>query len=120
MGEQATAFALIGDRHHNSDYIRTALGKTLVRDLGLTIDFTDEVKLLNVETLKNYQLLIIFRDGMIWPDGYGSQAFWARGESVEIVSDPPVPEQQAERVYWMTEAQGEAVKAFVETGGAAL
>ena len=29
-----TAFALAGDRYHNIDYIRTALGKTLVKDLG--------------------------------------------------------------------------------------
>ena len=44
MAEKSTAFAVIGDRYHNSDYIRTALGKTLVGDLGLTIDFTDDVK----------------------------------------------------------------------------
>ena len=28
---QATAFALAGDRYHNIDYVRTALGKTLGR-----------------------------------------------------------------------------------------
>ena len=68
MLEKSTAFAVIGDRYHNSDYIRTALGKTLVQDLGLTIDFTDDVKLLNAETLDGYKMLITFRDGMIWPD----------------------------------------------------
>jgi hypothetical protein len=34
--KKATAFALIGDRYHNSDYIRTALRKTLVKDLGIS------------------------------------------------------------------------------------
>ena len=41
-----TAFALAGDRYHNIDYIRTALGKTLVKDLGISIDFTDELSFL--------------------------------------------------------------------------
>src|ERR1700681_1792574 len=68
--EKATAFALIGDRYHNSDYIRIGLGKTLGKDLGLSIDFRDEVGLLDAETLQGYKLLIIFRDGMTWPDGY--------------------------------------------------
>ena len=84
MPEKSTAFALIGDRYHNSDYIRTALGKTLVGDLGLTIDFTDDVKLLNAETLRGYKMLITFRDGMIWPQGYG-----AGGSLPPNISDPP-------------------------------
>ena len=71
MIERSTVVALIGDRYHNSDYIRTALGKTLVRDLELTIDFTDEVQSLNSETLNNYRMLIIFRDARIWLSIYG-------------------------------------------------
>src|SRR5215472_13902225 len=46
-----TALALAGDRYHNIDYIRTALGKTLVKDLGVSIDFTDELSLLTASTL---------------------------------------------------------------------
>src|SRR5205085_5140258 len=72
--EKAAAFALIGDRYHNSDYIRSGLGKTLGKDLGLTIDFCDEVKLLDAETLQGYKLLIVFRDGMTWPDGYPDES----------------------------------------------
>ena len=64
------AFALIGDRYHNSDYIRTALNRTIGKDLNISIDFTDETKALNADTLKGRKLLIILRDGMIWPDGY--------------------------------------------------
>lgn len=120
MKAKATAFAVIGDRFHNSDYIRTALQKTLVSDLGVSIDFTDDVTLLNADTLDGYKVLILFRDGMIWPQGYGEQAFWARGNSVELVSDPPGPQLETKSEPWMTDAQGEAVKAFVSNGGSAF
>jgi hypothetical protein len=61
--KKATAFALIGDRYHNSDYIRTGLTKTIAKQLDVTIDFTDETSLLNAETLDGYKLLIVLRDG---------------------------------------------------------
>src|SRR5260370_29000787 len=80
-----TAFALAGDRYHNIDYIRTALGKTLVKDLGVSIDFTDELSLLTSSNLKPYKLLIMLRDGMVLPAG--SEGTGGRGP---IVSDPPL------------------------------
>jgi hypothetical protein len=106
----ATAFALIGDRYHNSDYIRTALTKTLGEGAGLTIDFTDEVTRLSADTLSDYRLLILFRDGMMWPEGYGE----------EPVGEPEAARRAARIVPWMSEAQGEAVRDFVWDGGAAL
>lgn len=122
-GVQATAFALVGDRYHNSDHYRTAFGKTLVDQAGLSIDFSDEVKLLSAEHLSNYRLLIILRDGMIWPNGHGNPhsnaGWWSQGQH-EIVSDPPVPELEPESVGWITEEQGRAVKEFVANGGSAL
>jgi type 1 glutamine amidotransferase len=113
----ATAFALVGDRYHNSDYIRTALGKTLGKDLGIPIDFSDELSLLRSGHLKNYKLLIVLRDGMIWPDGYADQP---RGDSRTIVSDPPLPPLGGKPVYWITPDQGKAVKEFVQGGGGVL
>jgi hypothetical protein len=110
--DKATAFALIGDRYHNSDYIRVSLGKTIGKDLGVSIDFHDEVKLLDAETLRGYKLLIVFRDGMVWPDGYGGPS--------RVVSDPPLPKWDGQAAYWITPAQGKAVKEFVAEGGAAL
>jgi type 1 glutamine amidotransferase len=110
-----TAFALAGDRYHNIDYIRTALGKTLVKDLGVSIDFTDELSLLTASNLKPYKLLIMLRDGMVWPAGY--EGTGGRGP---IVSDPPLSAFDQTPVYWMTVEQGKAVKEFVENGGAAL
>ena len=63
--KKATAFALIGDRYHNSDYIRIGLTRTIAKELDVTIDFTDETSLLNAETLDGYKVLIVLRDSMI-------------------------------------------------------
>lgn len=119
----ATIFALVGDRYHNSDHYRTAFGKTLVRDLGMPVDISDEVTLLNSGHLSRYRILIILRDGMSWPNGHGnprSNAGWLSQGQSPIVSDPPVPELAAESAPWMTPAMGKAVRGFVENGGGAL
>ena len=117
-GKKATAFALVGDRYHNSDYIRTALRKTLVKEAGITIDFRDEVELLNAEELQGYKLLIILRDGMLWPGGYTQSAPGA--SPAAIVSEPPLPPIEAQPFYWITPEQGKAVKDFVSRGGGVL
>ena len=90
--KKATAFALIGDRYHNSDYIRIGLTRTIAKEMDVTIDFTDETSLLNAETLDGYKVLIVLRDGMIWPDGYGgdesTNAVWVNTGKPKLVSDP--------------------------------
>jgi len=121
--QKATAFALIGDRYHNSDYIRTGLHRTIVKELGVPIDFCDETRLLSSGTLEGYRLLIILRDGMIWPDGYPdetSNAAWVATGRPKLVSDPAVPPAAAKPQFWMKPEQGKAVRQFVEAGGAAL
>jgi hypothetical protein len=117
-GKKVTAFVLAGDRYHNIDYIRTALSKTLGKDLGISIDFSDELSLLASKYLKDYKLLIMLRDGMIWPNGYAG-AGGGRGGGA-IVSDPPLPNMEEKEVYWITPEQGKAVKDFVQGGGGAL
>jgi len=118
-----TIFALVGDRYHNSDHYRTAFGKTLVRDMGVAVDFSDEVTLLNAEHLAKYRILIILRDGMNWPNGHGNPqsnaGWWSQGQSA-IVSDPPLPPRGASSQPWMTPDMGKSVRAFVENGGGAL
>src|SRR2546426_11092268 len=102
---KATAFALIGDRYHNSDYIRTGLRRTIEREMDVTVDFCDEVKMLNAETLKGYKLLIVLRDGMLWPDGYqdeSSNAGYVATGRPPLVSDPPVPKMTARQDFWIT------------------
>jgi type 1 glutamine amidotransferase len=119
--KKATAFALIGDRYHNSDYIRTALRKTLVKDVGISIDFRDEVEMLTTEELKGYKLLIMLRDGMLWPSGYVQGPPGAPTPPVSsIVSQPPLANIETEPFYWITAEQGRAVKAFVTNGGGVL
>ncbi len=118
----ATAFALIGDRFHNSDYIRTGLSKVLVEGLDLAVDFTDELHALSADNLARYDLLIVFRDGMVWPDGYGaSSPYPGYDPAVQgTLSQPPVPELAPQAVQWITPAQGKAVRTFVDEGKAAL
>ena len=118
--QAASAFALIGDRYHNSDYIRTALTKTLVEGIGLSIDFCDDVRQLSERTLSRYAMLITFRDGMEWPDGYGAGASYPGYDGSHLQSDPPFEPPPARIVYWMSDSQGRAVREFVEAGGAAL
>src|SRR5216683_6000167 len=72
----ATAFALCGDESHNSDYIRSALTSTLVEDGGLSIDFSDQEKLLTYDHLRKYRILIMFRDGRRYNNGYWHQIYW--------------------------------------------
>jgi len=120
---KATGFALIGDRYHNSDYIRIGLGKTLGKDLGVSIDFCDEVTMLDSEHLAGYRLLIILRDGMTWPNGYAdesSNAGYLRTGSPKIVSDPPLPKWEAKPHFWITPSQGKAVRQFAAAGGSVL
>jgi hypothetical protein len=122
--KKATAFALIGDRYHNSDYIRIGLTRTIAKELDVTIDFTDETSLLNAETLDGYKVLIVLRDGMIWPDGYGgdesTNAAWVATNRPKLVFDPPLPPSKAQSQFWMKPEQGKAVRQFVENGGSAL
>lgn len=121
--QKSIAFALIGDRYHNSDYIRTGLSRTIAKDMDVSIDFSDETKNLNAETLNGYKLLIILRDGMIWPEGYPDEttnAGWLTSGKPKLISDPPVPITAAKPQFWMKPEQGKAVRQFVESGGAAL
>src|ERR1043165_4614179 len=116
--KKATAFALIGDRYHNSDYIRTGLTRTIAKQLGVSIDFTDETPLLNAETLDGYKMLIVLRDGMIWPDGYGNDestnAAWVATGRPKLVFDPPLPQARARSEFWIKPEQGKAGRQFVE------
>jgi hypothetical protein len=116
-GKTATAFALIGDENHNSDYIRSALGSTLVEDAGLSIDFTDEEKLLSYENLKRYKIFIIFRDGLRFPGGYWYAQSW-NPRPADVVSEPPLVKKiGSKRVGWMTPEQGRGIKQWVQEGG---
>jgi len=108
------ALALIGDRYHNPDYIHVSLDRVF-HELDLPIDYTMDTAGLSAASLKPYQLLLILRDGMIWPGGYsGPDAYTAYEMDLEDADKFPA----AKSVSWMTEEQGLAVKAFVEPAAA--
>ncbi len=50
--------ALVGDRFHAADYIRTALTR-LFRELDLPVDFTINFDEINAAQLANYRLFVI-------------------------------------------------------------
>jgi hypothetical protein len=111
-GRKPRALALIGDRYHNPDYIRVSLDKVF-KDLDIPIDYTIQYDQISAGLLKNYQLLLILRDGMIWPDGYlGPDAYTAYEADLETPKTFPDPKP----VTWIREEQGAAIKDFVTAG----
>lgn len=114
-GQPATGrrvLALIGDRYHNPDYIRVALTKVF-DGLGVSVDYTMHYDRLSRDLLKNYQLFLCLRDGMIWPDGYlGPDAYTAYEQGLEDRENFP----EAKSRNWLTEGQADALKEFVSRG----
>jgi type 1 glutamine amidotransferase len=106
------ALALIGDRYHNADYIRVALTK-MFEGQGVTVDYTIDCDRISASLLKNYQLFLCLRDGMIWPEGYlGPDAYTAYEQGLENKQDFPDAKSQ----LWLKEEQAAALKEFVESG----
>jgi type 1 glutamine amidotransferase len=103
--------AVIGDRYHNPDYIRVSLDRVF-KELGIPIDYTISYDRLSREQLRDYDLFLCLRDGMIWPNGYlGPDAYTDYEQKLENQVPQPKPET------WITEEQGAAVKDFVAAGG---
>ncbi len=131
--EKATIFALMGDHYHNADIVRTALTRDIVKDMGISVKMTNDYTSLNAETLQGYKMLIVHRDGRIFPEGNGPigggdkmvsldfiNNFGKNISEVTVVSDPPLEPTSGEMKAWMQPHQGKAVRDFVENGGSAL
>lgn len=110
-GERPRTLALIGDRYHNADYIRVALGR-LFDELGLPIDLTINYAEISASLLRNYRLFVTLRDGMIWPGGYLQPTDYDYTQELENAEEWPKEEFRA----WITEEQGKAIKDFVLAG----
>jgi type 1 glutamine amidotransferase len=107
------ALALIGDRFHNPDYIRVALDKTF-KELNIPVDYTIQYDQISRSLLKNYQLFLILRDGMIWPDGYlGPDAYTDYERNLENL---PSRSSDPKPTMWISDEQGAAIKEFVSAG----
>jgi type 1 glutamine amidotransferase len=105
--------ALIGDRYHNADYIRVALNR-LFRELNLPFDYTINYEQISARFLSAYRLLVVLRDGMIWPNGYLEPNDYEYSHSLE--NNQSWPKEQPEP--WITKEQGAAIRDFVQNGGA--
>jgi hypothetical protein len=112
MGDPPRALALVGDRYHNADYIRTALNR-LFLELGVPIVFTINFSEIDAAQLARYNLLVVFRDGLNWPNGYLEPDDYAYSSDLENSGEWPKEEYQG----WITEEQGTAIKEFVAAGG---
>jgi type 1 glutamine amidotransferase len=104
--------ALIGDRYHNADYIHVALDR-LFSEMGLSWDYTTRYEQLSRNLLRGYRVLVVFKDGMIWPGGYlGPDAYTCYEHDLENREDFPKAKPQG----WITQEQAEAVRDFVDEG----
>ena len=111
-GARRRGLALIGDRYHNSDYIRVALTK-MFDGLNISVDYTTRYDQLSRQLLNDYQLFLCLRDGMIWPGGYlGPDAYTAYEHALENREEFPEPKPAT----WLTEEQAVALKDFVSAG----
>jgi len=106
------ALALVGDRYHNADYIRTALNR-LFLEVGVPIVFTINFAEIDAGRLEGFELLVVFRDGLNWPNGYLEPDDYEYSSYLENPGDWPKEQYQG----WITEPQGKAIKEFVEAGG---
>ena len=116
---KTSVLAVIGDRWHSFDYIRTAFTRTLIKESGVSVAFVPAPSDFNAETLAGHKLLIMLCDGLSFPGGYATTYPFMDPEKVKIVSDPPLPALDETAVNWLTAEQGRAIRIFVEKGGSA-
>ena len=95
-GQGAQALVLIGDRFHEPEHIREGL-QPVFEATGVTPHFAVDARVLSAENLARVRLLVVLKDGMLWPEG----------------NDRPYRQ-------WMTMEQQKAVVEFVEAGGGFL
>ncbi len=104
--------ALIGDRYHNADYIHVSLDR-LFSEMGLDWDYTTRYEQLSRNLLRGYRVLVVFKDGMIWPGGYlGPDSYTCYEHDLENRGDFPKAKPQG----WIMPEQAEAVRDFVNEG----
>ncbi len=111
--DRPRTLALIGDRYHNADYIRVALTR-LFRDLDLPFEYTFNYEKLSASMLRDYQLLILQRDGLIWPEGYLEPNDYEYSPDLENMDQYPKEHYS----NWITAEQGDAIRDFVASGKA--
>jgi type 1 glutamine amidotransferase len=115
--DRTPVLALIGDRFHNPDYIRLNFNR-LFGELDLAYEYTANYEWFSDEDstaslLTGRRLLVVARDGLIFPDGYVGPEHYSY-YSTQLMEDFP----SGAPTTWVTEGFAEAVRKFVEAGGA--
>jgi len=80
------ALAVIGDHYHPPAYIRPPL-EAAFRKIGLPVTFLHDVSKLDAEALRGVRLLVVLRDGMIWPENDKDPAWWMSPEQEKLLSE---------------------------------
>ncbi len=80
------ALALIGDHYHPPFYIPPSLDP-IFQKIGMPIRYIYDVTKLNADSLKGIRLLVILRDGMIWPNSDSDMEFWLTEEQEKAIAD---------------------------------
>jgi hypothetical protein len=126
-GSKPRTIALIGDPSHNADSIRVSLNRVF-RELDLPIDYTTNYYDLSAGLLEPYQMYLGFRDNFGTVEDPGKFGEIGPQQTVETApargggggSQGGQGGARTGRATdtWITEAQGQAVKDFVNNGGA--
>jgi len=116
---KADVLAVIGDRWHAFDYIRTALTRTLIKEAGVSVTFVPAPSDFSAETLAGHKLLVMLCDGLSFPGGYTTTYPFMDPEKVKIVSEPAVAGLDETAVNWLSAEQGRAIRDYAERGGSA-
>ncbi|MCX6560677.1 MAG: ThuA domain-containing protein [Candidatus Aminicenantes bacterium] len=116
---KADVLAVIGDRWHSFDFLRTAFTRTLVKEGGATVEFAPAPSDFDAARLAGHKILLMLCDGLAFPGGYTTTYPFMEPDKVKIVSDPPVEGLDETAVNWLAPAQGKVIREFVEGGGSA-
>jgi len=116
---KADVLAVIGDRWHSFDYLRTAFTRTLITEAGVSVTFVPAPSDFIGETLAGHRLLIMLCDGLSFPGGYATTYPFMDPEKVKIISEPAVAGLDETAVNWLSPEQGRAVREYVDRGGSA-
>ena len=86
--DRPRALVLMGDRYHSATHIRNGLMVPLALE-NIPVVYIENHEALTADALKDFNLLILFKDGNTWPNGYesGTQKKWMTDEQQQAISD---------------------------------
>jgi len=83
---ERSVVALIGDYPHNPAYIRQSL-EPVFAGAGVNAAFVYDVQQFGPECLTGAKVLVVLRDGMLWPEPGGEPVWWMTDEQERAIAD---------------------------------